>query len=234
MKKINKTRRGFSLVELMVVVAIMGTLAAIAIPAYNEYRKSAKKTAYKSDMLSFHKGMLAFGVELDSFCERETQPDNVSISHIGMTSLSTSKLYGGQGSCADPNPVVTLCAPCAGQTSQTTCGALMNTALTPISCGCIWSNATSGPGKHNFIGFSGPTAANGCSATDVTNTQIIGGVGGTTTTPDGACDLGIVSYDLGVYGHISGDDYYGVSVDNNGVVSPEHEAATAAAGDSNC
>ena len=44
-------KRGFSLVELMVVVAIMGTLAAIAIPAYNEYRKSAKKTAYRTDLL---------------------------------------------------------------------------------------------------------------------------------------------------------------------------------------
>ena len=67
-----KTKRGFSLVELMVVVAIMGTLAAIAIPAYNEYRKTAKKGAYKADLTSLHKGWLAFGVELDNFCQRET------------------------------------------------------------------------------------------------------------------------------------------------------------------
>ena len=55
-----KNKKGFSLVELMVVVAIMGTLAAIAIPAYNEYRKSAKKAAYKADLSSLHKGWLSF------------------------------------------------------------------------------------------------------------------------------------------------------------------------------
>ena len=93
MKKL-KNKRGFSLVELMVVVAIMGTLAAIAIPAYNEYRKSAKKTSYRTDLLSLHKGWLAFGVELDSFCERETSPTNASINNVGMASLLSSKLYG--------------------------------------------------------------------------------------------------------------------------------------------
>jgi len=35
-----------------------------AISAYNEYRKSAKKTAYRTDLLAVHKGWLAFGVEL--------------------------------------------------------------------------------------------------------------------------------------------------------------------------
>ncbi len=103
MKNLIKNKRGFSLIELMVVVAIMGTLAAIAIPAYNEYRKSAKKTAYKSDLLSLHRGWLAFGVELDSYCARETKPREATLSNVGMVSLFSSKLYGNQGSAADAN-----------------------------------------------------------------------------------------------------------------------------------
>ncbi len=55
----NSTVRGFTLIELMIVIAIIAILAAIALPAYNAYRIRAANGACQAEMKNYAQFALA-------------------------------------------------------------------------------------------------------------------------------------------------------------------------------
>lgn len=61
------SQRGFSLVELMVVVAIIGVLAAIAVPSINKYLAKARQTEAKTQLSSLYTSEKAFYAEYTAY-----------------------------------------------------------------------------------------------------------------------------------------------------------------------
>lgn len=66
-KLIRNNQKGFTLIELMIVVAIIGILAAIAIPQFSAYRERAFIASMNADLNSIKLGEEAYYVDNDTY-----------------------------------------------------------------------------------------------------------------------------------------------------------------------
>lgn len=66
-KKLSK--RGFTLIELMIVVAIIGILAAIAIPNFIKFQARSKQSEAKANLKSMYTAQKAFYQEKDRYSD---------------------------------------------------------------------------------------------------------------------------------------------------------------------
>jgi len=95
-----KLQKGFTLIELMIVVAIIGILAAIAIPAYQDYTIRAQVTE------GMNLAAAAKAAVAETFLNRGTAPANRTVAGMSGNATDTVGKYVTQVDVA--NGIITI------------------------------------------------------------------------------------------------------------------------------
>lgn len=83
----NSKRTGFSIIELMVVLAIISILAAVALPAYGTYRTRAAEAACQAEMTNYARFSLA---ELHDERTPAAAPERACVEADDVTAIGVS------------------------------------------------------------------------------------------------------------------------------------------------
>lgn len=114
--KIVPFNRGFTLIELMIAIAIIGILAAIAIPSYNQYVIRSNRSAAQSQMMDIANREQQFLFANRAYADNATLAGSGYTLPIEVSSKYTYKIT--VNNAASPPTFLITFSPIASQASD--------------------------------------------------------------------------------------------------------------------